>query len=249
MNRLHTAVILAAGKGERIADILPDRPKGFLEVGGRTLIERALDHLRSVGIKEIIFVTGYRAAYYEALASRHSDIVLIHNPDFETTGSMHSLYCARPYVEKTPFLLLESDLIYEPRALTLLLAYPAQSAVLMSGFTHSGDEVYISTIGDRAVTISKKRNDHTETVTGELVGIMKIAPDIFEALVTYAAGRFECEPDLCYEYAFNGITKHRTIPAHHIENLIWAEIDTPAHLMRVQNHILPRLNDVSHAEK
>ena len=41
------------------------------------------------------------------------------------------------------FLLLESDLIYEARALDVLLGSQAADAVLLSGPTNAGDEVYV----------------------------------------------------------------------------------------------------------
>lgn len=242
MSQPETAVILAAGKGERLSDVLPDKPKGFLELAGQTLIERSIKQLRSVGVIEIIIVTGYGAEYYEELAQRHTDISLIHNPNFETTGSMYSLYCARQFIHNTSFLLLESDLVYEIRALTSLLASPASTAVLMSGFTDSGDEVYISTREERIVTISKDCRDHVEEITGELVGIMKMAPNVFDALMMYAEQRFKEDPGLHYEYGFNGITGRRPVHRHKVDDLIWGEIDTSAHLTRVQTLILPKLS-------
>ena len=42
-----------------------------------------------------------------------------------------------------PFLLLESDIVYEPRALATVLASPHESLILTSGPTGAGDEVYV----------------------------------------------------------------------------------------------------------
>jgi len=84
----------------------------------------------------------------------------VHNPDFATTGSMHSLYLAREALPND-FLLLESDLLYEPRALRELLAAPRGDYVLVSGPTGLGDEVFTYAEGGRLVALSKTRRDRT----------------------------------------------------------------------------------------
>jgi len=58
---------------------------------------------------------------------------------------MYSLYCARQLIDEA-FLLLESDLIYEPRALHALLAVPDEDTVLLSGPTAAGDEVVLEAL-------------------------------------------------------------------------------------------------------
>ena len=58
------------------------------------------------------------------------------------TGSMYTLYVVRDLV-KGPFLLLESDLLYDPAALNICYLIPDEDIILASGKTHSGDEVYI----------------------------------------------------------------------------------------------------------
>ena len=111
--RPETAVILAAGEGRRLAGVW-DRPKGLLRFGRETLIERSLRLLRSRGLRRIVVVTGFQAEAYAAVLPEGVEIVS--NPDFATTGSMASLARALEVV-KEDFLLLESDLAYEARAL------------------------------------------------------------------------------------------------------------------------------------
>ena len=56
MSKIKTAVILAAGMGSRLQDITGGNlPKGFIKVNGKSLIERSIEKLRSLGIEKIFF--------------------------------------------------------------------------------------------------------------------------------------------------------------------------------------------------
>jgi len=49
-------VVLAGGPGERLKPLTKKKPKAFLKLAGKLLVEYSLEELRSVGIKEIIVV-------------------------------------------------------------------------------------------------------------------------------------------------------------------------------------------------
>src|SRR6202048_2065009 len=48
------AMVLAAGLGTRLRPLTNDRPKAWVEVSGRTLLEITLARLRAFGIREVI---------------------------------------------------------------------------------------------------------------------------------------------------------------------------------------------------
>ena len=120
MQPITTAVILAAGLGMRLRDAFSGKPKGLLAIGGQPLVERSIQQLMAHGINDIVVVTGYLAEEYEALADVYPYVRTVHNPSYADSGSMYSLYCARDAITG-PFLLLESELLYENRALSTLL--------------------------------------------------------------------------------------------------------------------------------
>ena len=53
------AIILAAGVGKRLGDSVTEHPKCLLDLGGRTLLERMLDALDEVGVRDITVSVGY----------------------------------------------------------------------------------------------------------------------------------------------------------------------------------------------
>ena len=109
------AFILAAGRGSRLGHYGEDRPKCLVELGGISLIERQLATLRSLGIEDIVLVTGYRA---EMLALPGTRQIL--NPRWAETNMVESLFAAASsFVED--FIVSYGDIVYEPKTLDALL--------------------------------------------------------------------------------------------------------------------------------
>ncbi|MCA9408038.1 MAG: phosphocholine cytidylyltransferase family protein [Candidatus Omnitrophica bacterium] len=100
-------VILAAGRGSRLKGFTEDCPKCLNKVGNTTLLACQLAALNVDKIKEIILVTGYRAATLETFGYK-----TYHNPIWADTNMVSSLLCAK--VEFNDALVVSySDIIYE----------------------------------------------------------------------------------------------------------------------------------------
>ena len=54
-----SAVFLLAGFGKRISDIT-NKPKCLLKINKKTLIDRSLNILKKLGIRNVVFVLGYK---------------------------------------------------------------------------------------------------------------------------------------------------------------------------------------------
>jgi 2-aminoethylphosphonate-pyruvate transaminase len=242
---IRSAVILAAGMGTRLRDELTDRPKGFLRVGERPIIEESLDRLGAVGIEDVVIVTGHLADHYHALARRDARVRIAHNAEYAVSGSMYSLFCARDAVADD-FLLLESDLIYEPRALETLLQHPGADAVLLSGPTGAGDEVYVCTRDGHLEAMSKNPADLPWAPAGELVGISKISTSLYGLMLDIARDAFASSLRFDYETdCLVAAGRQRPIACPVVADLLWGEIDDPAHLERVRASVYPSIRALS----
>ena len=154
---------------------------------------------------------------------------------------MYSLWCAREQLERD-FLLLESDLIYERRALSLLLEDERPDLVLLSGPTGAGDEVFVETDSGQLVAMSKDRAALHGPVAGELVGITKVSRGLFGVMREVAADRFRKTLRVDYETdALVIAADRRPVPCLLVEGLLWAEIDDAQHLRRAATEVYPRI--------
>ena len=232
----NTAVILAAGRGTRLQATFAELPKGFLPLAGVPIVEQSIRKLLACGITRIVIGTGHLSEAYEALAARYPEIECVRNDAYATTGSLCTLANLAKHLDRD-FLLLESDLVYEARSLTLLLAESRCDVILASGRTNSGDEVYVEADdAGRLVAVSKDAC-RLGGIHGELVGISKLSIETYRALCARASG---CSK-LDYEQGLAGISVERPVFVHRVEDLAWSEIDDETHLQRALASVFPEI--------
>ena len=237
---IQTAVILAAGAGRRLQNVAGELPKGLLKIGDRSMMDRSVDLLLKHSIERVIVVVGYQASkYFEALTMKRPSIDFVLNPYFQQTGSMHSLFRARTRLRED-FLLLESDLIYEPRALASLLNSKKNDVILVSGRTGAGDEVYVYGHEGTVSAISKKRLS-SFTAQGELVGISKISHGLYQEMCRFYEKHIPKFSNYDYEDCLSDMSKDRVINYLKINDLVWAEIDDKIHYQRAIERVYPQI--------
>jgi choline kinase len=232
-------VILAAGRGVRLGALGREIPKGFITVGGATLVERSIAALTAAGIERIRIVTGHLDAQYRDLAARFESIELTHNHAFASTGSLSSLLCADPIDE--PYLLVESDLLYEVRAPRLLLDAPDADLLLASGPTRSGDEVFVTARDGRLIDLNKRLDPLGGPCAGELVGLTRVSPSLHREIVACSGELLASGRPVEYETALVAAGRRHPISVLVVEDLVWTEIDDERQLARAIEVIAPRL--------
>lgn len=242
MSRVETAVVLAAGMGTRLEAGGTRVPKGFLSLGGTTLIERSLDLLEARGVRRVVIVTGHRREAYEELRARRPALVTtVHNARYAESGSMVSLACARDLLD-APFLLLESDILFEARALDALLEPGADDLLLCSGFTGADDAVFVESRRGLLVGMSKDRAALGPGVLGELVGITRVSPALLAAMLAHLDALRTTTLQVAYETdALVAAARTRPVRCVLVPDLAWAEVDHAEHLARARELVLPAI--------
>lgn len=206
-------VILAAGMAKRLRPLTDERPKCLLTVGQRTLLQRTVDGIIAAGISELVVVTGYRAQMIRDFLTSHYPDLTIHfidNPDYAHNNNIFSLWLTRPYTEGRDFLLLDSDILFDPQIIPAVLSAEG-SALALNRHELGEEEIKVIVDGqNRVVEISKVCS--IEQAIGESVGIEKMEADYSAALFRELEQMIEGEGliDIFYERAFE-----RLIPQGH----------------------------------
>lgn len=234
------AVILTAGMGTRLRNITNDEiPKPFLRINNKPLIERSIEKLIDSGIKEIILVTGHLNYFFEELKKKYPEIKTVKNKKYAVTGSMASFYYSRDLVGNDDILLLEGDLIYEKRALDILLSLEEKDVILLSEDKKMSDDYYVELSPEN--NINKITNNLSEINGnfGEWTGIQKVSNDLCRAMFK----KFEEEnnPKLGYEYCFEKVAKDRLVYCKKEEGILWSEIDDEHQLNGVMRNLYNKL--------
>lgn len=232
-NRIKTAVILAAGE---TLDF--DKPVGFLEILNSTLIKRTIKLLSKYNIDKIIIAAGYKAEYYKKLAKEYSNLKIIENKKYKTTGNMYSLYLLRKHLQED-FILLEGDLIFEENIISLLLNSKDKNVTMIdTSISDKEDSLYVTTKKNELLNISKGKYS-LEKISGELIGISKLKYSSYLKMLDKFT---QIENKLFfYEYSFLDKNIFSDLKCISSKENIWGEIDNQKQYEYIKNNIVKSL--------
>lgn len=128
--RVTTALLLAAGTGSRLYPLTQNAPKCLTLVNRRSILERMVSSLDRHGVERLVVVTGHlQSSIRDFLGNQVGAVAIeyVFSPPYETTNNIFSLWMAREVINE-PFLLLESDLVFDDSLLSDML-YPDRIAV------------------------------------------------------------------------------------------------------------------------
>lgn len=229
------AVLLAAGQATRLRPLTDDRPKCLLEIGGETILTRAVRILVERGCDSLVVVDGYRGDMIRAVLGdrfRRLAVRYVRNHDFTTTNNAWSLLLA-DFEPARGMLLLDSDIVFAPAVIDRLLADPAPNRLGLRTRGELGAEEMKVRLGPNGLVADLSKEIPAAEAAGESVGIEIFAPDFAAELYKILrarrnAGRLR---DEYYEAAFVAtIAAGQELAAVDLGDLPCREIDTPADL-------------------
>jgi choline kinase len=201
-------------------------------VGGVPLLQRTLEALQRSHIQECTIVTGYlKEKIEEFVRSRPLPLAVsfVENPLFVTTGNNYSLWTARESILGHDMVLLDADILFDSRLLTLLIRSPHPNGLIMRATSQLGpEEIKVELDGSGDVKHIGKEVDPA-VASGESIGIEKFSVDaartLFEVL-----DRRKARNEF-YEASFQEIIEAGVrVHAVDSEGLACMEIDTPEDL-------------------
>ena len=176
-------VILAAGMAKRLRPLTDECPKCLLKVGQRTLLQRTVDAVVNSGINELVVVTGYKNnMIVDFLRTNYPSLAIhfIDNPDYAHNNNIFSLWLTRPYTEGKDFLLLDSDILFDPAIVSTIVG--EEGTVLALNRHELGEEEIKVIIDHKGDVREISKVCAIDKAVGESVGIEKMTADYSKAL-------------------------------------------------------------------
>ena len=228
---------MAAGMGTRFGRHTDMIPKGFISYKEKPMVIRSIEILIDCGIEKIIIGTGYHKEHYEALTQQYPQVQCVFSPRFAETNSMYTLWNCREAVGEEDFLLLESDLVFERKAISSLIECPYESAMLITPVTKFQDQYYVQ-MNEKCELINCSVNKDEIIPSGELVGIHKISNAFYKILCSEYEKIVAEKPKLGYEFQLLDVSQCITpMNVLKVDDLQWYEIDDTQDLMYAEENI------------
>lgn len=178
-------IIPAAGRGTRLGNLTDSRPKAMVPVRGKTLLDRQIDSFQDVGLYDITVVTGH---FPNSVTSPHATFFRMHNPMYEMTNMVYSIFCCEEYFDGTEDILISyGDIGFHRSVLEQVLAASNPLATVIDRdfkkywFSRSADPLSdlenCSYTGDRMVKLGG-RATFMEDIQGQYIGMTVISSSV-----------------------------------------------------------------------
>jgi choline kinase len=234
-----SAVVLAAGRGSRIAAVTSD-PKCLLEVSGKSLLRHHLDSLEALGFEDVVVVVGYGAdRVRDHLADRLADrdprmrIAFVENEDVERFGNAMSM-CLGLESVTGPCIVIDADLIYEQDVLGRFLSPGPEDSILVGlGKLDDVESTKILTDRDGRVTVVVEKRllspAEESSFLGEAMGVLMFTEPGRVAILRRSDQFFDDPGNITlnWESLLNDHLREHAMSARLVEFGRWIEIDTP----------------------
>lgn len=219
------AMVLAAGRGERMRPLTDETPKPLLPVAGKALIEYSLENLASAGYSDIVINVAYLGRQIKDFCGdgRRWNLSIQYSDEgdcaLETAGGIAK---ALPLLDQKPFLVVNADIIcnYPLAKLRSKVIDLAHLVLINNPQHHPG--------GDFGLDFDNKVTERAEekfTFSG--VGVYH--PDLFANIPATKPLKLRSVLDQAIQLG--------KISGEYFEGS-WLDIGTPERLQDVSNEIL-----------
>lgn len=220
------AVILAAGKGERLQPLTDYKPKAMLPICNKPLIDYQIEMLRKHGIDEIAVVVGYLE---DAIRKHLKDEVKFYR-DKGIKGTASAVYAARDFIDDE-FILLYGDLFFDGSIDEIIKAPNSMAVIRVNDVSRYGEVIFQE---GRLVSIREKSGSGSGFVNAGIYHFNPSIMDFIEKTEESERGEFELTDSIMM---LNSAKEVRVIP------LIgyWNDIGYPWDYLDVNMYMLNKI--------
>ena len=229
---IRRAMVLAAGRGTRLAPLTDTTPKPLVSVAGRPFLEHILEFLRAARVREVVLNLHHLGRRIEehlgdgarfGLRVRYS----WENPILDTGGGIKR---AEPHLAGEPYVVMNGDSLLELRLEEVVERHRQRGAVATMVVRPDPDAA-------RYGLVELDADDRVRRVTGHPPGAAgPLRPFMFPGLHVFEPGIFAWM-DAAAVFSVTRVTYPRLLEARvpvqgFVTSARWVNIDTPAALAR-----------------
>ncbi|MCJ8170285.1 N-acetylmuramate alpha-1-phosphate uridylyltransferase MurU [Atopomonas sediminilitoris] len=219
------AMILAAGKGERMRPLTLHTPKPLLPVAGKPLIEYHLERLKALGVTDVVINHAWLGEQIEQHLGDGArfGLRLRYSAEGEPLETGGGIFKALPLLGDAPFLLLNGDVWCEQAlsALPQTLDGLAHLLLVDNPAHHPQGDFHLDALG-------QVREPQAGEPALTYSGIALLSPALFAGC---QAGAFALAPLLRQAMA-QGQVSGQHCRAH------WVDVGTPERLAEIEQRVL-----------
>lgn len=168
------AIILAAGIGSRLGDVTKTTPKCLINIGGKIIAEYQIEALNANNITDISIVIGHQAEKVKN-ALKNKKVKLYLNKDYDKTGMLESLFCAKEELNDD-IIMLYGDVVFKADLIKKLVQDKSDFCLVADRgkeIMHQSEEAFEEYHGEKIAKGSTKVN----IVNGIVKKISKDMPE------------------------------------------------------------------------
>lgn len=242
------ALILNSGIGKRMGELTREHPKCMTPIGkDHTILSWQLSLLEQAGITDVVITTGPFAETLENYAlERLPSIQFVHNPQYNRTNYIYSMYLAREFLQDD-LILLHGDLVLEKSVLEKLLAAPKSAVAVEWGIPLSEKDFKARLLHDRVREIGVHVSGEDCVASQPVYRLQKGDMEMWLEAISDFCQRGET--GIYAENALNTILDRIEMVPVALENRLCNEIDNPEDLKIVSRQFRMLMNETEGAEE
>ncbi|KPL11702.1 hypothetical protein AMJ85_03265 [candidate division BRC1 bacterium SM23_51] len=218
-----------------------DRPKGLLDVGGRSIVDHQVTCLRGAGISEIAMVIGHGGEKVREQCGER--VTYLRNERYRETNSLYSAWVAREF-GREGCLILNSDVLFHPALVERLLSAPHVDCLLMDSSSRLGEEEMKVILAEDGRIRRISKDLEPVTGDGENVGVVRLGREGARRFFEFADEMVRRrEWNHWVPFAIDSLCETHPFFAVLTGGLPWIEIDYLHDLRAAREKVFPKIHE------
>jgi UDP-N-acetylglucosamine diphosphorylase / glucose-1-phosphate thymidylyltransferase / UDP-N-acetylgalactosamine diphosphorylase / glucosamine-1-phosphate N-acetyltransferase / galactosamine-1-phosphate N-acetyltransferase len=237
VTKIHSAVVLAAGRGTRMRELTNDVPKPMINVRGKPVLQHIVEGLRDAGARKFLMIVGHHAETVRNFFGhgRRYDVDIEYATQAVQDGTGRVVNLARNFTGESPFILSYGDILISPVNYKDVVDLPndleATITVTRGEDVSKGGAVFVNEQME-LVDLREKTKPGEPTSPWYNAGLYAFRPSIFEFIAKLKPsprGEYELT-DAIRDLAHSG----KKVKALELTGE-WADVRDPEVLARLNN--------------